>query len=51
MEIDMRMTRLAVQAPPLFFAGWLFNFVYDVKFLAGFVSGWVAHSWIGQWLM
>ncbi len=29
-----------MQAPLLFFAGWLFNFVYDVKFLAGFVSGW-----------
>ncbi len=47
----MRLTRLAVQAPLLFFAGWLFNFVYDVKFLAGFVSGWMAHSWIGRLFM
>ncbi len=47
----MRITRLAVQAPLLFFAGWLFNFVYDVKFVAGFISGWVAHSWVGKWFM
>ena len=50
-ERTMRITRFAVQAPLLFFAGWLFNFVYDVKFLAGFASGWMAHSWIGRLFM
>ena len=50
-EEIMRITRLTVQAPLLFSAGWLFNFVYDIKFLAGFVSGWMAHSWIGRLFM
>jgi hypothetical protein len=35
----------------LFFAGWLFNFIYDVKFFAGFISGWMAHTWVGKWFM
>ena len=50
-EEMIRITRLTVQAPLLFSAGWLFNFVYDIKFLAGFVSGWMAHSWIGRLFM
>ena len=33
--------------PLLFLSGWVFNFVVDVKFLAGFVSGWMTHSWFG----
>ena len=47
----MRITRFAVQAPLLFFAGWLFNFVYDVNFLLEFASGWMALSWIGRLFM
>ncbi len=47
----MRMPRLAIQAPLLFFAGWLFNFIYDVKFVTGFVSGWMAQSWVGKLFM
>lgn len=31
--------------PLLFVGGWIFNFVYDIKFLTGFLSGWLAHSW------
>lgn len=37
--------------PAFFIAGWLFNFVYDIQFIAGFASGWLAHSWIGQMLI
>ncbi len=37
----------ALSYPLLFVGGWVFNFVIDVKFLAGFVSGWMTHSWFG----
>jgi len=30
-----------------FGAGWLFNFVFDVRFALGFASGWLAHTWLG----
>jgi hypothetical protein len=33
--------------PAFFAAGWLFNFVFDVRFAAGFASGWLAHTWLG----
>jgi hypothetical protein len=33
--------------PVIFGAGWLFNFVVDVRFMAGFASGWLAHTWLG----
>ena len=37
--------------PMFFVAGWLFNFIYDIQFILGFASGWLAHSWIAQMLM
>ena len=36
------LARMAVVAA--FVGGWLFNFVYDVKFMSGFVSGWLSHG-------
>lgn len=32
--------------PCFFAAGWLFNFVVDIKFLSGFMAGWMAHGWL-----
>jgi hypothetical protein len=29
-----------------FCGGWLFNFVVDIRFVSGFLSGWLAHSWL-----
>ena len=43
-----RVVHYAVTWPVVFAAGWLFNFIADVRFAAGFVSGWLAHSWIGN---
>lgn len=40
-----------VQIPVFFAAGWLFNFVVDIKFVSGFAAGWFAHSWLAHtWL-
>ena len=47
----MRIAKYAVEVPVLFVAGWLFNFIYDIKFVTGFVSGWMAHSWLGKLFM
>jgi hypothetical protein len=33
--------------PLMFLGGWLFNFVFDVKFVSGFLAGWLAHGWMG----
>lgn len=33
--------------PAIFAAGWLFNFVVDIKFMSGFMAGWFAHTWLG----
>jgi hypothetical protein len=30
--------------PVVFLVGWLFNFLVDIKFLSGFLSGWMAHG-------
>jgi len=27
-----------------FVGGWLFNFIVDIKFFAGFLSGWLSHG-------
>jgi hypothetical protein len=35
--------RRAAGWPLMFVCGWLFNFVFDVKF----ASGWFAHGWMG----
>lgn len=43
-----RIVQHTVTWPAIFVAGWLFNFIADVRFAAGFVSGWLAHSWIGN---
>ncbi|HYB08300.1 MAG TPA: hypothetical protein VEJ16_01360 [Alphaproteobacteria bacterium] len=40
------MTRI-LSYPFVFAAGWLFNFVFDIHFAAGFASGWLAHTWLG----
>ena len=40
-----------IKYPVLFVSGWLFNFIYDIQFMMGFVSGWLAHSWVGDLLM
>lgn len=41
-----RLRHLRLLSLPVFFgAGWLFNFVYDIKFVSGFLSGWFMHSW------
>ena len=34
----------AVTYPMAFAGGWIFNFVVDVKFVSGFLLGWLAHS-------
>ena len=36
-----------LQIPVFFTAGWLFNFVVDIKFVSGFAAGWLAHTWLG----
>lgn len=36
----------ALSYPLMFLGGWVFNFVVDVKFLAGFVSGWMSRGWL-----
>lgn len=44
-----RLRHLRHLAIPVFFlGGWLFNFMYDIKFASGFLSGWWAHSWFAQ---
>ena len=30
--------------PLVFLVGWLFNFLVDIEFLSGFLSGWMAHG-------
>ncbi len=34
----------ALAYPLAFVGGWLFNFVVDIQFLAGFLSGWMAQG-------
>ncbi len=34
----------ALTYPRAFLSGWLFNFLVDIKFLSGFLSGWMAHG-------
>ncbi len=34
----------ALTYPLAFLSGWLFNFLVDIKFLTGFLSGWMAHG-------
>jgi len=36
-----------IGVPVAFTGGWIFNFVIDIKFMAGFVAGWASHSWLG----
>ena len=45
------MVTRAIKYPVVFAAGWLFNFIYDIQFITGFASGWLAHSWVGDLLM
>jgi len=44
------MLRSAIGFPLFFVGGWFFNFVVDIQFISGFLSGWLAHSWIGSLL-
>lgn len=44
----MRAASRYLQMPVLFAAGWLFNFVVDIKFASGFTAGWFAHTWLGS---
>ena len=30
--------------PLVFLVGWLCNFLVDIEFLSGFLSGWMAHG-------
>ncbi len=41
------MARALLGYPLFFLGGWLFNFVVDIQFLSGFLSGWFAHGWLG----
>ncbi len=34
----------ALTYPLAFLSGWLFNFLVVIKFLSGFLSGWMAHG-------
>ena len=43
-----RRGRRAIAYPFVFLAGWLFNFVYDIQVLSGFLMGWMTHSWLGD---
>ena len=43
----MRVVGRVMQYPLIFALGWLFNLVYDTRFVLGFASGWLAHGWIG----
>ncbi len=33
--------------PFFFILGWLFNFIFDIHFVAGFAAGWISHTWLG----
>lgn len=46
----MRFAAPVLKYPMLFAAGWLFNFVYDTRFVSGFLTGWLSHGWIGELL-
>lgn len=44
----VRKTARVMSYPVLFVAGWIFNFVADIQYVSGFLSGWFAHSWLSQ---
>ena len=41
--------RRVILYPLVFFGGWLFNFVVDIHFIAGFAAGWLSHSALGPY--
>lgn len=41
--------RRVILYPLFFIGGWLFNFIVDIQFFAGFAAGWLSHSALGPY--